>query len=177
MIYALQALGGREERTRYLILKMIDSSVYQECFIPYRDMQKCYQGAWITRREILFPGYLFIDTVDVRTLVVELRKVPLLTRVLGNNDIFIPLSEEEVSFIQMTGGPTHVIEKSIGFIENDMVEVFAGPLQGCEGMIKKIDRHKRTALLEVKMFARTVTVKVALEIVEKKIYRAGYTPV
>ena len=38
---------------------------------------------------------------------------------------------------------------------------------GMEGMIKKIDRHKRKAWLEVPMFGRVQTVQVGVEIVAK----------
>jgi transcriptional antiterminator NusG len=36
-----------------------------------------------------------------------------------------------------------------------------------EGIIRKIDRHKRTADIELEMFGRVVRVPVALEIVSK----------
>ena len=44
-----------------------------------------------------------------------------------------------------------------------------GPLQGKEGLIKKIDRHKRKAYLELPMFGRMQTVQVGLEIVAKTV--------
>ena len=40
-------------------------------------------------------------------------------------------------------------------------------LQGMEGAIRKIDRHKRIAVLSLDMFGRTVDMKVGLEIIEK----------
>ena len=43
----------------------------------------------------------------------------------------------------------------------------SGPLQGMEGAIRKIDRHKRIAVLSLDMFGRTVDMKVGLEIIEK----------
>ena len=43
-----------------------------------------------------------------------------------------------------------------------------GPLQGREKMISRIDRHKRTAYLEIEMFGRTVEMKVGLEIIRKE---------
>ncbi|MFR3950420.1 MAG: hypothetical protein ACLTZM_27535 [Ruminococcus sp.] len=42
-----------------------------------------------------------------------------------------------------------------------------GPLTGMEGSIRRIDRHKRIAHLEIEMFGRTVEMKVGLEIIEK----------
>ena len=39
---------------------------------------------------------------------------------------------------------------------------------GLEGCIKKIDRHKRTAWLEIEMMGRIVETRVGLEVVEKR---------
>ena len=57
---------------------------------------------------------------------------------------------------------------SKGLIVNDQVIIREGPLKGNEGLIKKIDRHKRRAYLELEMFGRTVETQVGLEIVEKR---------
>ena len=56
---------------------------------------------------------------------------------------------------------------SIGVIEGDTVHIFEGSLQGMEGLIRKIDRHKRMAYLEVEMFGRMVEMRAGLEIIEK----------
>ena len=57
---------------------------------------------------------------------------------------------------------------SEGIIENDRVVVTKGPLKGNEGLIRKIDRHKRRAYLEVGLFGRKIETQVGLEIVEKR---------
>lgn len=55
---------------------------------------------------------------------------------------------------------------SEGVIESGQVRIYQGPLQGMEGYIKKIDRHKKKAWLKIKMFGRMQMVQVGLEIVE-----------
>ena len=55
----------------------------------------------------------------------------------------------------------------IGVIEHSQVKVTSGPLQGKEGYIRKIDRHKRKAWLEIEMFGRAQNIQVGLEIVAK----------
>lgn len=57
---------------------------------------------------------------------------------------------------------------SSGIIENDRVRILSGPLMGMEGNIRRIDRHKRIAYLEIEMFGRTVEMKVGLEIIKKE---------
>ena len=55
-----------------------------------------------------------------------------------------------------------------GIIENDQVIITRGPLKGHEGLIKKIDRHKRKAYLEMEMFGRKLETQVGLEVVVKR---------
>ena len=66
----------------------------------------------------------------------------------------------------MTGDTTNVA-MSVGVMEGDRIIVKEGPLVGMEGKIKKIDRHKRMAILEVELVNRVSEMKVGLEIVEK----------
>ena len=78
------------------------------------------------------------------------------------------MSQEEIDLLLRMGSDSQLVEMSSGIIENDRVQVLSGPLKGMEGSIRKIDRHKRMAYLEVEMFGRTVEMKVGLEIVSKK---------
>lgn len=90
-----------------------------------------------------------------------------LTRLIGTGDE-VTLCPEEIDLLLRMGSDSQLVEMSSGIIENDRVQVLSGPLKGMEGSIRKIDRHKRMAYLEVEMFGRTVEMKVGLEIVSKK---------
>ena len=59
------------------------------------------------------------------------------------------------------------MEMSVGYIEGDACTVTSGPMQGFTGVIKKIDRHKKIAVLEVEFFGRNTEVTVGLEIISK----------
>ena len=59
------------------------------------------------------------------------------------------------------------MKMSTGVIEGDEVVVLNGPLMGRTSLIKKIDRHKRLAYLELEMLGRKKTIKVGLEIIAK----------
>ena len=60
-----------------------------------------------------------------------------------------------------------LVAMSTGIIENDQVRILTGPLQGMEGYIRKINRHKRKAWVSIEMFGRSVDMEVGLEIVKK----------
>lgn len=80
----------------------------------------------------------------------------------------VPLVQEEIDLLMKIGTDKQLVEISSGVIENDRVQILAGPLMGMEGNIRRIDRHKRTAYLEIEMFGRTVEMKVGLEIIRKE---------
>ena len=86
-----------------------------------------------------------------------------MTRLLGTGDEIIPLSQEEVEL----GKEEQLVAMSTGIIENDQVRILTGPLQGMEGYIRKINRHKRKAWVSIEMFGRSVDMEVGLEIVKK----------
>lgn len=65
-------------------------------------------------------------------------------------------------------GGSQVVAMSEGYIEGDEIVILSGPLMGRAAQIKRIDRHKRVAYLDVRMFGRTKTVKLGLEIVRKR---------
>lgn len=76
--------------------------------------------------------------------------------------------QEEVELLMRIGTDKQLVEMSSGIIENDRVRILSDPLMGMEGNIRRIDRHKRIAYLEIEMFGRTVEMKVGLEIIRKE---------
>ena len=113
-------------------------------------------------------GYVFLIAENQEKLVNGLRKVIGLTKLIGTGDEIVPLVQEEIDLLMKIGTDKQLVEISSGIIENDRVQILAGPLMGMEGNIRRIDRHKRTAYLEIEMFGRTVEMKVGLEIIRKE---------
>lgn len=170
MWYVIQTVGGREQHAFNLIEKLVDAAVIREMFIPRYETMKRIGGAWVRRAEVMLPGYLFVVTDDPAKLESELRRnVPLFTRILRNNDMFTPLDKEEVSFINAFTKPgARTAELSTGVIEGDEIVILNGPLLGQTGLIRKIDRHKRLAYLDITIMGRRKTIKLGLEIVRKR---------
>lgn len=168
MWYVLQVRAGTEENIRVQCRKNISEAVLKRCFIPYYEEKKRIRGLWTVQRRILFPGYVFVITDDPELLYQSLKRVVGLTKLIGTGDEIVPLEEEEQEFLLRMGGDDQIVRMSEGIIEQSRIIVTDGPLKGREGYIKKIDRHKRKAWLDVKLLGRVVTVQVGLEIVEKR---------
>lgn len=167
-IYVVQVIGGRETKAVKLVVSVAKDAV-QSCFVPRREMMKRIDGVWVKRREILFPGYVFVQTDDPVGVQQALHAVPAFARMLtSSGDTFVPLTHDEVTWINVhADAETHVVEMSKGFIEGDCVVVTLGPLRGQEASIARIDRHKRLAWVDMNMFGRHKMIRIGLEIVAK----------
>lgn len=165
--YAVQVTTGKEEETACMCRRVIDTEILQECFIPKGERMRRYEGAWHKEKKILFPGYLFFITDAVEQLYFELKKIPELTRILGDGTSFIPLEQDEVSLLLQMGGEEHIASMSSGYIKGEKIIITEGPLRNLEGIIRKIDRHKRTAVVQIRMLGRLRDVTMGVEIVRK----------
>lgn len=167
-IYAIQISSGEEAKVEECIRRFVDEALVGEIFVPRFEAMRRWKGEWHKRAERLAPGYLFVETRDAEKLALQLRRVPAFTKVLGNNEVFIPLNDEEVAWLNaFTGNGRRVIEMSEGIVEGSKVIVLRGPLVGHEAEIKRIDRHRRMAELEVSMLGRMKTIRLGLEIISK----------
>ena len=167
MWYVLQTMTGQEEELVHMIHRLLPGRCYTDCFVPYYEEKKKYQGTWHIDKRLLFPGYVFMVSGQLTQLYTGLRKIPGMTKLLGTGEEIVPLTEEEVALLKKMGASEKTLALSQGIIENGVVTITEGPLEGREGCIRKIDRHKRKVWLEIKMFGRTIEMEAGLEIVKK----------
>lgn len=168
MWYVLQVRTGTEENIRIQCRNNISDQVLEECFIPYYEEKKRIRGEWTLQRKVLFPGYIFVISENIDRLYESLKRIIGLTKLIGTGSEIIPLTEEEKNFMIQFGGEEQIVKMSEGIIEGDQIIVLKGPLKGQEGYIRKIDRHKRKAWMEIPMFGRVQNIEIGLEIVSKR---------
>ncbi len=168
-LYVIQVSSGQEEHSKALVQTQLPD-VVSDCYTPAYECARKIGGTWRTVTRMLFPGYVFVETSKPAELRDRLREIPAFTKLLGaSNESFLALTDDEVAWLNaFTNVKTHVVEMSKGVIEGDKVMVTKGPLRGREGLIAKVDRHKRTAELEIQMFGRRKRVRIGLEIVRKR---------
>lgn len=163
MWYVIWTSTGSEKRAKEAVDELVN-----RCFIPRKTVSIKREGEWKIVEKALFPGYLFVDTEDAEELALKLRNVEGFNRILTTDKKLFPLYGNDANFVEKLYNGGGVFDISEGYIEGDLVRVTAGPLYGLEGLIKKIDRHKRIACLEFDMFGRVVNTTVGLEITEKR---------
>lgn len=170
MWYVIQTLAGEEESVKQMIEKYLPKDSYNECKILYYKRKKRYKGEWHEERARLLPGYLFLIADSPWPAWRALKGVTKFSRLVKNNEEneIYPILLEEENFLKKLVGDDGEIEISYGMIESDTVRIISGGLMGMEAVIRKIDRHKRVAYIEMQVFGEVKMVQVGLEILAKQ---------
>ena len=169
MWYVIQVYTGREmeiaQKCRDRIMKEDE-----DVFVPLAERQTKIRGEWQNIRTKLFPGYVFIETGRIEDFHIRLRQIKAMTKILKTGEAMTPLQEEEEAYLRRLGlgGSGHVLKYSEGYLKGEKLVVTSGALEGYEGRIKKILRHKRLVVLEVPLLGRIVEVTLGLGVVEKR---------
>lgn len=165
--YVIQTLSGEEIRCLTLCQSRIDSRLYHEIFIPKYIRQKHYKKEWHECCEILFPSYLFVDTENMEEIAEKLAQVPCYTKILRDGDSIAPIREEEKQFLAQMMDEYKVVRYSEGLIIGEQVCIAHGPLKSMQGYVRSVNRHRRVAILDVKIFGRRTPMEVGFGAVKR----------
>ena len=183
MYYVIYVGAGKEALAENYIKSRIPEELYGRCFHPIRHLRKKIRGEWKEIYEKLLPGYIFISSDSVIELYQELRKIPVFLSILGKDDPenveqIYPLTDSEVRWLtKITGNFQEVSDydgnpvseiSMIDFDENDQVRVLSGPLTDFTGKVKKIDLHKRIALVEVDFMGQTTILHLGVDFCKRE---------
>jgi transcription antitermination factor NusG len=127
-------------------------------------LQKKYRranGKLLEIDQIIFPGYVFLRTVhkDLPKLTQNLHVLRILQ---GSQDDWALIGHNE-AFARWVFAHDGVIGASKVYKVGDKVQVHSGPLKDWEGFIVKMDRKRRTGLIEVRFDERVWRVWLAFE--------------
>lgn len=170
--YILFVKTGCESKILKILSKNLNTNTIK-IFIPKRTIIFRRNGFEIIHEANCFPGYIFFEC-DLRekefliNILPVIRTIDNIYKFIGYGDGYnIAIQENEKIMLKKLLGKTLCIDYSVGIIENNKVRIKSGPLMGMEGLIKKINRHKREAEIEMDILGSIRRVTVALEIVSK----------
>ena len=167
--YVIQVKSGNEEKIAQSCRFSIPKEVLKESFVPKYRLQKKFKGKWHLMEDVLFKGYVFLISDRINDLYHHLSLIPELKKLLKNDGTEIyPMTSQDAMLIEKFVKEDYILDMSIGYIEGEQVYISEGPLKGYEGLITKIDRHKRIAYLDLSFMGQQLTTKVGLEIISKK---------
>lgn len=170
--YILFTRTGQEEKVEHLLKKQLDNNLFSP-FIPM--LQTIFKCSGQVKKELkpLFPSYVFIESevpsmeiIDRTSNIISNSKdIIRFLRYDNPNDIALR-EHEKNALLRLCNNDRH-IESSSGIIVGTRIYIKEGPLMGMESIIKKIDRHKRKAIIELDFFGEIRQIIVSLDIVEK----------
>ena len=165
----LRCPGGSEAELLCSCRGMLTDGLLENAFTFSYERMRRYQGGWHLEYKSLFPECIFLEYRD-KEIPTELEK-RFCDNILppGKTGELFPITKREQEILRELGGESYCIPMSRGVIRNGITCVVNGPLKGKEQWIKKIDRHKRLAILDPKLFSGMPLVKTGLEITEKTI--------
>ena len=173
MYYVIQVQTGQEKKIIEDMKRHMKDVSYFDVFSPSRKTLRKYQGEFKEVNERCFPGYVFVETDDVKKLFFDLYWVPGYTRILGREGLtyhFVPLNEEESRMIDILYNASSNRVTPISNIEvkeGDEIMIVDGPLLGVRSKIVKVNLHKRYALVELNLFSQRILTKVGINIITK----------
>lgn len=165
--YVIQVQSKSEHRLCSKIKDRVSKELYSDCFVPQVEYLFKKDGIFEKRIKPLFPGYVFVITNNIRDFYDSLKRINGFKKLLTDGEDFSPIRQEEADFIAGITDKDRNISLSEGYIVNSKIVVTSGPLLGREGIIKKIDRHKRLAFIEFDFMGQPQLIKIPLEIVSK----------
>ena len=163
--YVLQVVPGRERAVAERVKALAGPELVRDCFaLSYCILKKNQAFGVCSRRPC--SGLPVRSFRRHRAFEKTIKRSTAFARLLGAERRAFALRPEEASFVHDFGGPSHVVGFSRGTIDNGRTIIDEGPLRGHVDRIKKIDRHKRIAYLDIGLLDQK-QVRVGLEIVRK----------
>ena len=135
-------------------------SLQQVIHFQYQRMIR-YKGQWHMEERAVLPGYVFLSGAEKAILKRQAWE--------GKENEELIVTPCEIPYLKCLCTEGSLVEMSKGSIKSGVLEITSGPLRGREQLIKKIDRHKRTAEIEIPLEGRNRRVIVGLEIYAKQI--------
>lgn len=167
MLYVIRVVEGKERAMADLCRKYLSTSGHEEFFVPRYVAKRRYQGAWHDLLKEVFPGYVFISTDGIETVHQQMVRMPKTMEILKKDDGIVQVCPEGEAFIKSMMDENSTIQISQGVVIGGELWITSGVLKQHKGKIRKIDRHKRLAILSVNLLGQEMLVEVGLEVIQK----------
>jgi len=144
--YAIHVRTGSEDAVCETIRQQVARMGYVgefELLVPKRKLQERHQGKFIEVVRTMFPGYVLVQSEEIRELAEVAARAKGILRFLQNEGEFQEVNPAEIIAVLELVNDEGLIECSVVEIEDGLVRVVSGPLKGHEGWIRKVDLHHR----------------------------------
>lgn len=180
--YVLRAKEGREEAAADLLVKKCRDGLLDNCRVLKKRQLLRSGGRFYPIERLLFPGYVLVQTADPEglcELVLCSREFPQPGEdgSIRKRPVMIPVEQEDMEFLQSVCGPRLSHEMGISCVhvdENHSITDAEGAIVPYLDRIRKVNLHKRYALVEVSLFQRSETILFPIELEQDRNIIDGY---
>jgi transcriptional antiterminator NusG len=158
--YVLQVKTGDEIAIRNNYLKREIKAL-----VPRQIICERRQGKFRQVERNLFPSYVFVYLNFEPKVYYQLKQTSGVLRFLGA-DGPQPVPEEEMRYIFALCGDSELAGISTVVKAGDKIKVLAGPLQGFEGQIVRMDYRHLRARVKLTLFNRPHVIDLGIEVLE-----------
>lgn len=189
--YAFYVKTGYEHSVKNWLNKSFDKEILYS-MVPQRIVPEKKNGEIMRVEKDLFPGYIFVKTdmnfskyyfirshSKIIRMLNYLNKIDLMydrsasprkSRDLVENReealCFKKIPEEEITIILRLLNHDEQIDFSQVYTQDSKVFVESGPLKGMEGIVKKVDKHKRRVKVLVSLMGDERMIDLGIELIE-----------
>ncbi|WP_110932779.1 antiterminator LoaP [Paenibacillus bouchesdurhonensis] len=186
--YVLFVRNGYEDHVQKSLEKISDNNIAR-CIVPTRKIPERKKGQIKDVEKIMFPGYVFIQTQMTKSIYYTLSSHPLIYSLLNyrnrkdlnynqrNSDTTIQDSDdfcfkqvpkEEIEQILQLLDDHGKVDYSKVHLLDSRIKVISGPLKGKEGIIKKIDKRKNRAKVNINLMGCHRMIDLGIEVLSYK---------
>ncbi|KZE46101.1 antitermination protein NusG [Brevibacillus parabrevis] len=189
--YAFYVKTGYEHSVKNWLNKSFEKETLYS-MVPQRIVPEKKNGEIMRVEKDLFPGYIFVKTdmnfskyYFIRSHSKIIRMLNYLNKIdlmydrsgsprksrdpLENREealCFKKIPEEEITIILRLLNQNEQIDFSQVYTQDSKVYVESGPLKGMEGIVKKVDKHKRRVKVLVSLMGDERMIDLGIELIE-----------
>lgn len=165
---AVHVKDGNEARTEAFVSGLLSKEMNARCFHLTRSRRKKYGGKWMTVRENLLPGYVFIDTDKPEEVRRKLKKTPGPELLFGSAAFVTTVKAQESEFMELLMDEEGEIGLSeVRVEENGGIRCVSGPLRKVSHLVRRVDLHKRIAEVEAEFMGKRQVLYLGIEIADE----------
>lgn len=164
--YVVHTYSGYENKVKANIEKLVENRGMQdqilEVAVPVQDVVELKNGVKKTVQRKIFPGYVLLNMFMNDDTWYVVRNTRGVTSFVGPGSKPVALTEDEIKMMGINAP-----EEKIDLAVADFVKICEGPFEDSTGLIKEVNQHRRTVIVNLSIFGRETPVELDFTQVQK----------
>ena len=170
--YVAHTYSGHENKVKATIEKAVKTrgmeDLIQQVVVPTEDVVETTKtGKEKIRQRKVFPAYVLIKMIITDESWYVVRNTKGVTGFVGPGSKPVPLSEEEVKFMNIEADVPNIATNTTDLEIGDAVEITTGVFSGQVGNIEEINLETKEAKVCIDVFGKRTLCEIGFEGIEK----------